>query len=115
MLIYHPLPFPDIKSQFQSVLMDGKRDFFSGNTTMADLGSEVRREVNAGIATVSRMMERLETRDDERTSSVLNNVEDGSVAESNNQQVPEVGGYRGQNEGVASRAWALARYFIFFI
>jgi E3 ubiquitin-protein ligase RHF len=115
MLICHPLPFPDIKSQFQSVLMDGKRDFFSGNTTMADLGSEVRREVNAGIATVSRMMERLETRDDERTSSVLNNVEDGSVAESNNQQVPEVGGYRGQNEGVASRAWALARYFIFFI
>jgi E3 ubiquitin-protein ligase RHF len=89
--------------------------FFSGNTTMADLGSEVRREVNAGIATVSRMMERLETRDDERTSSVLNNVEDGSVAESNNQQVPEVGGYRGQNERVASRAWALARYFIFFI
>jgi E3 ubiquitin-protein ligase RHF len=59
---------------------------------MADLGSEVRREVNAGIATVSRMMERLETRYDDRTSSVLNNVEDGSVAESNNQQVPEVGG-----------------------
>lgn len=29
---------------------------------MADLGSEVRREVNAGIASVSRMMERLETR-----------------------------------------------------
>ena len=58
---------------------------------MADLGSEVRREVNAGIATVSRMMERLETRDDSRTgtSSVSNSV-DGSVAESNSQE-PEVG------------------------
>lgn len=31
---------------------------------MSDIGSEVRREVNAGIATVSRMMERMETRDD---------------------------------------------------
>lgn len=34
---------------------------------MADLGSEVRREVNAGIASVSRMMERLETRGSGRT------------------------------------------------
>ncbi|XP_039035941.1 E3 ubiquitin-protein ligase RHF2A-like isoform X1 [Hibiscus syriacus] len=38
-----------------------KERFFSRNTSMADIGSEVRREVNAGIATVSRMMERLET------------------------------------------------------
>ncbi|KAH8499567.1 hypothetical protein H0E87_018158 [Populus deltoides] len=92
-----------IKSKFNAVSMRYKESiskstsgwkerYFSGNTTMADLGSEVRREVNAGIATVSRMMERLETRYDDRTSSVLNNVEDGSVAESNNQQVPEVGG-----------------------
>lgn len=36
---------------------------------MADIGSEVRREVNAGIATVSRMMERLDTRESRRTSS----------------------------------------------
>ncbi|XP_062214376.1 E3 ubiquitin-protein ligase RHF2A-like [Phragmites australis] len=37
--------------------------WFSRSNTISDLGSEVRREVNAGIAAVSRMMERLETRD----------------------------------------------------
>ena len=37
---------------------------------MAELGSEVKREVNAGIATVSRMMERLETRENSSTASV---------------------------------------------
>ncbi|THU63588.1 hypothetical protein C4D60_Mb01t17400 [Musa balbisiana] len=42
---------------------------FSRNSSVADIGSEVRREVNAGIATVSRMMERLDTRDSRRTSS----------------------------------------------
>nr|TKR59047.1 hypothetical protein D5086_0000326080 [Populus alba] len=91
-----------IKSKFNAVSMRYKESiskstrgwkerFFTRNTTMADLGSEVRREVNAGIATVSRMMEHLETRDDSRTgtSSVSNSV-DGSVAESNSQQ-PEVG------------------------
>lgn len=61
---------------------------------MADLGSEVRREVNAGIATVSRMMERLETRDNSRTgtSSAPNRVEDTSVAEPNNQRIVEASG-----------------------
>ncbi|KAK3149120.1 hypothetical protein QOZ80_3AG0213230 [Eleusine coracana subsp. coracana] len=37
--------------------------WFSRTNTISDLGSEVRREVNAGIAVVSRMMERLETKD----------------------------------------------------
>ncbi|KAF2319171.1 hypothetical protein GH714_013725 [Hevea brasiliensis] len=68
--------------------------FFSRSNTMADIGSEVRREVNAGIATVSRMMERLETRENNRTSisSVSNSEEDSSVTESNNQQISETGG-----------------------
>ncbi|THU44715.1 hypothetical protein C4D60_Mb02t10260 [Musa balbisiana] len=43
---------------------------FSRNNTVADIGSEVRREVNAGIATVSRMMERLDTRETRRMSGV---------------------------------------------
>ncbi|KAJ0981734.1 hypothetical protein J5N97_009989 [Dioscorea zingiberensis] len=43
-----------------------KEKLFSRNSSVADLGSEVRREVNAGIATVSRMMERLDTRDGRR-------------------------------------------------
>ncbi|RWW10015.1 hypothetical protein BHE74_00029418 [Ensete ventricosum] len=42
---------------------------FSRNSSVADIGSEVRKEVNAGIATVSRIMERLDTRDSRRTSS----------------------------------------------
>jgi E3 ubiquitin-protein ligase RHF len=79
------------KESISKITRGWKERFFTRNTTMADLGSEVRREVNAGIATVSRMMESLETRDDSRTgtSSVSNSV-DGSVAESNSQQ-PEVG------------------------
>ncbi|KAJ6395263.1 hypothetical protein OIU77_020513 [Salix suchowensis] len=93
-----------IKSKFNAVSMRYKESisnstrgwkerFFTRNTTIADQGSDVTREVNAGIATVSRMMEHLETRDDSKTgtSSVSNSV-DGSVAESNSQQVPEVGG-----------------------
>ncbi|XP_059429589.1 E3 ubiquitin-protein ligase RHF2A isoform X2 [Corylus avellana] len=67
---------------------------FSRNTSMADLGSEVKREVNAGIATVSRMMERLETRDNSRTgaASVSNSLDNTSVAELDNQHASETGG-----------------------
>lgn len=39
-----------------------KERLFAGSTSMADLGSEVRREVNSGIAGLSRMMERLDSR-----------------------------------------------------
>ena len=70
-----------------------KERFFSRNTSVADLGSEVRREVNAGIATVSRMMERLETRDN-RTSTATSSssLEDRSNPESNNQQISDADG-----------------------
>ncbi|KAK6131628.1 hypothetical protein DH2020_034642 [Rehmannia glutinosa] len=47
-----------------------KEKLFSRSSSVADIGSEVRREVNAGIATVSRMMERLETRDGNRAGRV---------------------------------------------
>ncbi|KAJ8750148.1 hypothetical protein K2173_014063 [Erythroxylum novogranatense] len=70
-----------------------REKFFSRNTTTADLSSDVRRDVNAGIATVSQMMERLETRDNDRTNSVLvpNMVDNTSVAESTNRQISEAG------------------------
>ena len=45
-----------------------KERLFSRNSSVSDLGSEVRREVNNGIASVSRMMERLETRGSGRPS-----------------------------------------------
>ena len=58
---------------------------------MADLGSEVRREVNAGIASVSRMMERLETRGNSRTgdSPTASTSEVPPATESSNERVTE--------------------------
>ncbi|KAF5750608.1 hypothetical protein HS088_TW03G00947 [Tripterygium wilfordii] len=63
-----------LKSRFSAVSMRYKESFsrstrgwkerlFSRNNSMSELGSEVRRELNAGIASVSRMMEGLETRE----------------------------------------------------
>ncbi|XP_022925348.1 E3 ubiquitin-protein ligase RHF2A-like isoform X1 [Cucurbita moschata] len=71
-----------------------KEKLFSRNTSMSDIGSEVRREVNVGIATVSRMMERLETRDARKSSSPeSSNVGDNNpVSESNDRRTPKNGG-----------------------
>ncbi|XP_050228367.1 E3 ubiquitin-protein ligase RHF2A [Mercurialis annua] len=63
-----------------------KERLFSRNSSMSEIGSEVRREVNAGIASVSRMMERLETRDDNTANRVsISTQTDYSVAERSNQ------------------------------
>lgn len=77
-----------------------KEKFFSRNTSMADLGSEVRREVNAGIATVSRMMERLETRESSRsgTATVSNGSDSNTASESNNEHRSEAGDDHSLNE-----------------
>ncbi|KAJ9184601.1 hypothetical protein P3X46_004313 [Hevea brasiliensis] len=63
-----------------------KERLFSRNSSMSALGSEVQREVNAGIASVSRMMERLETRDSSRGNqvSIPTRPTDYSVAERSN-------------------------------
>ncbi|KAJ7975907.1 E3 ubiquitin-protein ligase RHF2A-like [Quillaja saponaria] len=63
-----------------------KERLFSRNSSMSDLGSEVRREVNAGIATVSRMMEHLETRENNRSAgaSVLNHLADSTEERNQN-------------------------------
>ncbi|XP_010909624.1 E3 ubiquitin-protein ligase RHF2A isoform X2 [Elaeis guineensis] len=60
-----------------------KERLFSRSNSIADLGSEVRREVNAGIATVSRMIERLETRENVGASgtSASNSTQTHSVTE----------------------------------
>ncbi|KAI3853054.1 hypothetical protein MKX03_033077 [Papaver bracteatum] len=54
-----------------------KARLFSRSSSIKDLGSEVTREVNTGLASVSRMMERLETRENSRStdSSVSNNLD----------------------------------------
>ena len=71
-----------------------KEKLFSCNTSVADLGSEVRREVNAGIATVSRMMERLDTRDGRRGAASAATADPhslgrSSVVDPNSERVEE--------------------------
>ncbi|KAG5243863.1 E3 ubiquitin-protein ligase RHF2A [Salix suchowensis] len=68
-----------------------KERLFSRNSSMSDIGSEVQREVNAGIATVSRLMDRLETRDNSGANqvSVSTHRTDRSVAERSNQNNAE--------------------------
>lgn len=70
-----------------------KERWFSRNSSIADLGSEVKREVNVGIATVSRMIERLETRDASRAraGSMSDGLDDSPVADTGNQQISETG------------------------
>ncbi|CAN8244275.1 unnamed protein product [Cochlearia groenlandica] len=77
-----------------------KDRFFSRNTSMADLGSEVKREVSAGIATVSRMMERLETRENSRpsTASASNGSGNHSPEPNSEQNRPEMGDGHSSNE-----------------
>lgn len=57
-----------------------KEKLFSRSGSMAEIGNEVRREVSAGIATISHLMERLETRDSNRPGHVpfANGVVDSS-------------------------------------
>ncbi|KAJ7948118.1 E3 ubiquitin-protein ligase RHF2A [Quillaja saponaria] len=93
-----------LKSRFNAVSMRYKESIskstrgwkerlFSRNTAMVDLSSEVQREVNAGIATVSHIMEHLETRDNGRniSPSTPTGSEDGSVQGSNSQQISDTG------------------------
>lgn len=53
---------------------------------MSDIGSEARREGNVGIASVSRLMESFETRENNRVvrTSLSTHLEDCSIAEASN-------------------------------
>lgn len=63
-----------------------KEKLFSRSTSMADISSEVGQEVNSGIANVSRMMERLETIENDRAGrvSLSNHLAESSVTEQGN-------------------------------
>lgn len=58
---------------------------------MSDIGAEARREVSAGISSVSRLMERLETGENGRAGqvSIANNLADGSGRQQSNQNNAE--------------------------
>ncbi|ONK81883.1 uncharacterized protein A4U43_C01F33840 [Asparagus officinalis] len=68
-----------------------KERLFSRNTSVADIGSEVKREVTAGIASVSRMMERLDTRESRRTAGDHDQQSSGGypVTQSSNERVAD--------------------------
>ncbi|XP_027938027.1 E3 ubiquitin-protein ligase RHF2A-like isoform X2 [Vigna unguiculata] len=69
-----------------------KERLFSPNSSVSELGSEVRRELNAKIASVSRLIERLETARENKNAAGTS-VSNHSVAEtSNNQNNVEVHG-----------------------
>lgn len=64
---------------------------------MSDIGSEVRRELSAGLASVSRLMERLETReinDRPVDSSLSNHLAAAETSNSNNAEAREVNNLR---------------------
>ncbi|XP_052730601.1 E3 ubiquitin-protein ligase RHF2A isoform X4 [Vigna angularis] len=80
-----------------------KERLFSPNSSVSELGSEVRRELNAKIASVSRLIERLETAR-ENKSAAGTSVSNRSIAEtSNNQNNVEV---HGENSFPGSKALA---------
>lgn len=67
---------------------------FSRNSSTQDLGSDVRRESNAGAANVTNMMEHLETRENRKNdiASVSNCCQDSLSPGEANQQHAEVAG-----------------------
>ncbi|CAM8886784.1 unnamed protein product [Rhodiola kirilowii] len=92
-----------VSTKYKETILKSTRGWrerlFSRNTSVADLGSEVKREVNAGIATVSRIMERLGTKENDNTTtgSVSNTAEDESAHNLRNQQAIETAGTGGLN------------------
>ncbi|XP_004295149.1 PREDICTED: E3 ubiquitin-protein ligase RHF2A [Fragaria vesca subsp. vesca] len=91
----------NLKARFNAVSMKYKESIskstrgwkerlFSRNSSVSDIGPEVRREVDEGIATVSSMMERLETRENNRINGASESDSiDSSVRESENRQISE--------------------------
>ncbi|RWW07459.1 hypothetical protein GW17_00029164 [Ensete ventricosum] len=60
---------------------------FSRNSAVADLGSEARSEVNAGVDTSSRMVDRLETRENRTDAFTFHDAEVHSASEVNHEGV----------------------------
>ncbi|RDX87516.1 E3 ubiquitin-protein ligase RHF2A [Mucuna pruriens] len=84
--------FNAVSTRYKESISKGTRGWkerlFSPNSSMSELGSEVRRELNAKIASVSRLVERLETiRENNRaaSTSLSNHLVNRSDAETSNQ------------------------------
>ncbi|XP_050371054.1 E3 ubiquitin-protein ligase RHF2A isoform X1 [Argentina anserina] len=100
----------NLKARFNAVSMKYKESIskstrgwkerlFSRNSSVSDVGPEVRREVDDGIATVSRMMEHLETRENNRFNGASGSDSvNSSVSESENRRIAENGGQNSLSE-----------------
>ncbi|WVY98937.1 hypothetical protein V8G54_031088 [Vigna mungo] len=69
-----------------------KERLFSPNSSVSELGSEVRRELNAKIASVSRLIERLETARENKSAAGTSVSNHSNAETSNNQNNVEVHG-----------------------
>lgn len=95
-----------------------KERLFSPNSSVSELGSEVRRELNAKIASVSRLIERLETARENKSAagtSVSNHSNAETSNNQNNVEVHEENSFPGSNTSATFSAapdskWALV-YF----
>ncbi|XP_054799482.1 E3 ubiquitin-protein ligase RHF2A-like isoform X2 [Prosopis cineraria] len=89
-----------VSMRYKETISKGARGWreklFSRSTSMSDIGSEVRRELNAGIASVSRLMERLETREqnDRAGDSSLSNHLAAETSNPNNAEAREINALR---------------------
>lgn len=81
------------KESFSKSTRGWKERLFSRNNSISD-GSEVRGDVNAGITNVSRIMERLETREIDRASpgTIADSLANGSDTEESNHNNVETRG-----------------------
>lgn len=76
-----------------------KERLFSRNSSVSDLGPEVKREVDEGIATVSRMVEHLEIRENNRINGASGSDSiDSSIPESENRRISENDGQNSLSE-----------------
>lgn len=100
-----------LKSRFNAVSMRYKESISRStrgwkerlfSRSSSDIGSEVERNPNAGIATVSHMMEHLEGRDNSSNSRVLG--DSSVVAERSNQSIAEIRPESARNEGSTAAA-----------
>lgn len=73
---------------------------------MSELGSEAKREANVGIASVSRLMESLETRENNRAvgTSLSSHLEDRSIEEVSDQNNVEASGENSSHDKNAPAA-----------
>ncbi|VAH30547.1 unnamed protein product [Triticum turgidum subsp. durum] len=84
-----------------------KERWLSRSDTISSLGSDVRREVNAGIAAVSRMMERLETRDG--SGSGPSSASSDNVSSATNNQGAASSNFCASVNGASSSATCASR------